>query len=251
MFEPGPQQEPTPSLDGEGKRIQDRVDENCILLVSGWKEKVEHVTPVVYHRDTCGKKRGTACECPVVNEKRTVRTQRPGLIRQLKDFGGCKDTDREPKAERGAPRVKVAGKPPGDMAGFLCLDEIACEAYALLDRVFEEAGRDRLYAAQALPLVLGGLAYQVGQFVGEHPGLGHDVMKATDRWVGMARRALRLVVSDAMLDSVVCGTCNGALAVAWDNSSSVRCVGTPSLPPCGTEYPRGQWIALFEQGRRK
>jgi hypothetical protein len=224
------------------------LDVNCKALYSGWREKVDYKVPVTYHSDDCT--RPPRCECPVVEEKRTREVQRPGLLDQLREFQQNKDVDRNPKAERAAPRVKKPKLHP-ELNGFLTLDEITCEAYMMLDRIFEEVGRDRTWLSQSVKGIMMGLVYQVSQFAGQRPDLARQVLNATTRWVYAARRTLNVTVSDAMLEGVVCGNCGGGLTVAWDNSSEVRCIGKPDEPPCGHTYPKEEWVSLYEQQRSK
>lgn len=239
--------------DPAARRCHERIATNADLLTSGWSERVEYFVEVATH--ACGRTAplSTAhCDCPTEKEKRSRGLRRPGLLEQLGDLKKHKDTDREPKAERGAPRVKTAGRPPGDLAGFFALDEITADVYATTDRVYEEAGRDRSYTA-TLPVreVLNGLAYQCGRFADERPDLVHELAKATDKWVRTAKQALRLTVSDAIFGDTLCGNCEvGGLAISWDNSSDVRCIGTPGQPPCGHSYPMSEWVSLYEKGRR-
>ena len=136
------------------------------------------------------------------------------------------------------------------MAGFFTLDEITCDAYMSLDLIMTEAGRDRTWLSAPLKTVFEGLTYQVQQFAEARPDLARDTLKLTDKWVRQARAALRVTVSDAQFGSTVCGNCGGGLSVAWDNSSDVRCVGTPETPPCGETYPMSEWVALYERGKR-
>lgn len=232
----------------EIKGMIERIDANCKTLYDGWREQVEYKVPVMYH-GACEDRNNPACGCPTVDEVRVRQVKRPGLLEQLKEYTSNKDADLNPKAARGAPRVKTPKMHP-ELAGCLTLDEITCDAYTLLDKIFEEAGRDRLWLAQPLKAILQGLHYQVSQFAGERPDLARDVMKATDRWVAKAKASLKLTVSEAMFGDTVCGNCNGGLAVAWDNSSDVRCIGTPAAPPCGTSYPMSEWVALYERGRK-
>lgn len=239
-------------MSNETKGMLDRVEANCKLLWKGWREKVEYKIPVKYHdKETCAihRVRAATCECPVENESRTRSVNREGLIQQLREYTKNVDADLNPKAARGAPRVKTPKLHP-EMAGFLTLDEITCEAYTLLDRVFEEAGRDRTWLAQPIESMFMGLTYQVGQFGEERPDLAREVAKATDRWVAMAKTTLKLTVSDAMFGDMVCGNCGGGLAVAWDNSSEVRCIGAPDEPPCGETYPMSEWVSLYEKKKR-
>lgn len=234
-------------LEGEAAQYHEIVARNCDLLVNGWSERVEYTVPVAYHRADCTP---PSCECPVTNEKRVRNQRRPGLLAQLQNIREHKDTDRNPKAERGAPRVKTAGKPPGDLAGLFTLDEIVCDIYMTCDRVFSEAGRDRGYAALPATSVLIGLPQQVNYFGEARPDLARDLARATDRWVRQAKYTLRLTVSDAVFGDTVCGNCGGGLKIAWDNSSDVVCIGTLQDPPCGETYPMSEWITLYEKGRR-
>lgn len=231
----------------EGEKILARLEENCDLLVSGWSEKVEYKVPVTYHRTECT--REGECECPVTNEKRTKVVKQKGLLAQLQEYTKHRDTDRGPKSERAAPRVKKPKLHP-ELNGFLALDEIHCDAYMVLDRIFEQAGRDRTWLTQPLKMVLMGLHYQVKQFIETELELAEEVQRATDKWVMTAKRALALTVPDAIFGDTVCGNCSGGLSIAWDNSSDIRCVGTPATPPCGQVYPKTEWIALYEQQQR-
>jgi hypothetical protein len=229
------------------KHLIETIEENCKVLASGYSERVEYKVPVIYHRAQCSD-RGH-CECPTTNETRVRSVVRPCLLDQLQEFQENKDTNRNPQAARGAPRVKTPKMHP-ELRGFFVLDEITCEAYMLLDRVFEEGGRDRVWLAQKLKYVIQNLTYQMTCIVEARPDLVGQVMRATNKWVGQARGALNQNVSDAMFGDTVCGNCGGGLSVAWDNSSDVRCVGTPSAPPCGETYPMDEWVSLYERGKR-
>lgn len=229
-----------------------RIEGNVKTLAQGWSEQIEYVVPVKYHVDGCKQRlMGGMCSCPTKEEKRSRYVKRDGLLEQLKNFQANKDVDRNPKAARGAPRVKKVKFMP-ELNGFFTLDEITTEAYMLLDRVYYEGGRDRLEAAGPLHSVLVGLTYQASQIADAgHGDLVRELLKATDKWVLSARHALNLTVSNAQFADTVCGNCNGALAVAWDNSSEVKCIGSPAEPPCGTGYPMSEWISLYEKGRKR
>jgi hypothetical protein len=220
-------------LSKEAREYMERVQENVDLLTEGWDEKVEYSVVVLLK----GKH---------VEEKRARRVKQKGLLAQLREFAENKDTDRSRKAERGSPRVKQPGRPPGDMQGMFTLDEITCDAYMFIDRLYEEAERDRLGAAMnGIHMVLRGLPFQVSQFADARPDLARAAVKKTEEWVDKARRALRLVTGDVMFGDTVCGNCGGGLAIAVDNSSDVRCVGHPTAPPCGETYPRDRWLELY------
>ena len=226
--------------------VVNRIEENCKLLYDGWRDRVEYKTPVKYHTTECAKL--AYCDCPTKDETRVRTVKRPSLLDQLKEYGANKDADLGPKAARGAPRVKTPKMHP-ELNGFLTLDEITCDAYMLLDRIFEDAGRDRTWLSMPLKAILQGLPYQVSQFAGQRPDLVRDIDRALCRWIAKAKATLSLTVSDAMFGDTVCGNCGGGLVVAWDNSSAVKCVGTPSAPPCGETYPMEDWVALYE-GRK-
>lgn len=228
--------------DPEARKVIEHIEENCKLLYFGWYERVEYKVTVPIHEAGC---QSVGCECPRATESRARQDQRPGLLQQLQEFQKHKDVDRNPKAARGAPRVKKPKSHP-ELKGFFTLDEITCEAYMLLDRIYEEAGRDRLMLSSPLKHVLQGVPYQVGQFVESRPDLADQILRATDKWVRQARSALNIAVSDAMFGDTVCGNCGGGLAIAWDNDSDVRCVGKPSAPSCGHTYPMSEWVALYE-----
>ncbi len=312
-------------LSDEAREIVLRIDENCKLLYEGYLEKVQYVLQVSAHAADCvwhGRTHlAKDCGCPVTNEQRVRNVRRPGYLDQLREFAKHKDTDRNPKAERGAPRVKTAGRPPGDMGGFFALDELECDIPSVADRFLEALGRDRTWAAQSVRLVLLGLASQVANALsaaaaaGGPAGAGrldggstqgpvidsaddrlrccedplrtskddlvrdrdddlheckddhgikisdHDapidharrVDLAVIRWVDLARRTLKITVQETIFDKIVCGNCGGGLATPAGNRGDhdVRCVGTPSAPPCGETYPPGEWLRLYEDQQRK
>lgn len=253
---PGEQGQLNMEISVGAKKTLDRIGANCELLHRGYHEDVDYVVQVAYHVETCKHFRKSTipreCECPVVDEKRTRKLMRKGLLDQLYEFSQNKDTDRNPKAERGAPRVKVAGRPPGDLGGFFALDEITCEIHSVIDRVLEEVGADRTWASmRSTHQMLAGLRYVVADFVESHPDQAGVIDKALSKWVATARSTLRITVSEAIFDSVVCGNCGvGGLSTPWGNEGEVRCVGTPAEAPCGHTYPMTEWVGLYERGAR-
>lgn len=66
-----------------------------------------------------------------------------------------------------------------------------------------------------------------------------------------ARRFLDYDAGTMHIAGTVCHKCGGALVVARDASTSVRCTGTIGLElePCGQEYERSTWIALLGGGQ--
>jgi hypothetical protein len=240
----------------DGAQLLKRIEDNCRLLHSGYEEKVDYTVAVAYHRDRCHHfaKSTTPkydCECPTVNEARVKRVRRPSLLEQLQDFAANRDTDRNPKSERGAPRVKTP-KCHKELAGFFAYDEIVSDIYSVVDRALDDVGFDRAWAAMPVRPVLMGLSRVVGQFAEAWPDVARTLDSSTRRWVDSARSTLRISTSDSIFDSVTCGNCGGGLASPWGNrgETEVRCVGTLADPPCGHTYPASEWITLYEQGRK-
>lgn len=238
--------------------VVNEIGDLCKLLYDGYHEDVDYTVEVAYHAEGCpwrGKalvtKEDCAVGCTLELEKRTRKIKRKGLLEQLKEFAKNRDTDRSPKAERGAPRVKVPGRPPGDMAGFFTLDEIECNIPYVVDRVLGEAGRDRTWAAQPTRAILIGLSAQAGFMIEAHPDQARELLKAARRWVSQAKRALKIEAESTIFDSVVCGNCGGGLSTPAGNrgDAAVRCVGTPDGPPCGEEYPPGEWLGLYQRSQ--
>lgn len=246
----------TRTEDREIEHLLKSIKANSELMFSGYHENVEYVVKVTYHEKLCEwhghGNFARDCDCEIVNEKRVRQVKRPGYLEQLKDFAAHKDTDRNAKAERGAPRVKVAGKPPGDLAGFFALDEIATDVYMTIDRILEEGGRDRTWASGTTHDIFRGIDLQA-KYLAEagRPDLVRSIDKAVRGWVAKSRSALKITVGDAMFDGTVCGNCGGGLATPWGNvgDSDIRCVGTPTEPPCGHTYPMSEWMSLYEGSR--
>lgn len=215
-----------------------RIGENCEMLAVGYTERVEYIAPVKYANGD------------IVNEKRARNVNRPPLLDQLKEYAKNRDTNLNPKAARGAPRVKTPKLHP-ELNGFLTLDEITCDMYAFFDRILEEGGRDRAIAIYPAPTLIRNVHYQATQI---HKSGRHDLVREIDKklrgWVAKARAALNHTVSDAMFGDTVCGNCGGGLTVPWDNNGDVQCVGTPASPPCGETYPMSEWVRLYEESKR-
>lgn len=64
--------------------------------------------------------------------------------------------------------------------------------------------------------------------------------------VRQARVTLGYEAPQRILADTVCGNCGGALRVASDAQSDVKCAGTESEPPCGTVYKRWEWMELLK-----
>ena len=241
------------SLEGEAREILESLQENCKILADGYEESVDYKVPVAYHRSSCKyytlkSTHPRNCECPVVHEARVRQIRRPGLLQQLKDYQKHKDVDRNPKAARGAPRVKTPKCHP-ELNGFFALDEITGDVYMTVDRALEEAGRDRSWATESVAIVVRNLPGQAAHFVEARPDIARHLARRSARWVETARRALKITVESAIFEGTVCGNCGGGLSAPWDGEGDVRCVGSPTEPPCGETYPMSEWITLYERGR--
>lgn len=244
-------------LSEDAAKVVASIKENCELLWNGYSEKVEYSVNVAYHNEGCKHFKKSSlpkpdCKCPTIAEKRSRVIKRPGYLDQLKDYAANKDTDRNPKAERGAPRVKTAGKPPGDMGGFFALDELMCEIPRTVEDVLEEAGRDPGWALMPAKSILMNLDRQVVYFANDRLDLARRLDSATRRWVATARSVLKVTVSSSIFEGVVCGNCGGGLTAPWDAASGggdVRCAGSPDAPPCGETYPMSEWMSLYKGPR--
>lgn len=231
-----------------------RLRENCELLGQGYDERVEFTMPVGYHNAHCPRTAVTTkitdecnSKCRIVNEKRSRNIRRKGLLEQLQDYQANKDVDRNPKAARGAPRVKTPKMHP-ELAGFFALDEIVTDIYSTVDQAMADSGRDRTWVAQPTKHILIGLPTQATYLLDRHVDIARHLDRKAAGWVATARRTLKIAVSDSTFRDASCGNCGGFLASPNGNQgeSSIRCVGTDDAPPCGHEYPMSDWLSLYE-----
>lgn len=72
-----------------------------------------------------------------------------------------------------------------------------------------------------------------------------STLQTTTQLVSQARQMLGYDVRRVMLANMVCHECGGALGVAEDASTDVKCMGSPTAPPCGNTYSRMQWLDLM------
>lgn len=76
-----------------------------------------------------------------------------------------------------------------------------------------------------------------------------ECARAAQMWVRKARVMLGYEKPQVLLRDTVCGTCGGALIVATDASTDVRCIGNSGdTHGCGQVYPRYSWLDLLEEG---
>lgn len=224
-------------------------------LADGWDERIEYQIPITRHVTLCQVRRAAMsparrkhheCECPSHHEARANTRRVPPLLDQLQDAIA------EPVSLAGGDGSgsgdKPHSNPPGNQEAFECLLGIMAKAHG-----FYDALRDVLYpehgqrTAATVPGALRALpdwcamASESG-----YDDLVYEIKEDLRRRVRTARIILGYDSPMRMLAQVLCGNCNGALIVADDASTDVRCIGTPDAPSCGTKYPRWDWIKLLE-----
>ncbi|OII61192.1 hypothetical protein BJP40_06600 [Streptomyces sp. CC53] len=180
-------------------------------------------------------------------EERANTVRMAGLLEQLRKVaieGGRSPAGRAARR----PPNKPGSQPPGRTDGLTLLDEITGEVYYWVDRVLMESGRDRTLGLSPMPALLDALVAETRLLEDTHPALVADIADATRTWVRRARRLLGHDESYVMLEERVCGECGGALAVARDASTAVRCVGSPDGGGCGARYERDTWLGLLVGG---
>lgn len=225
----------------------ERIREMFHLLISGWAERIEYAERITVHGfDACWDDNDG---CPQVIEQRAKNYRHPGLIAQLQHATG--DTPQGGgDCERGAPN-KPASRPPGNMEPLALLDDIKAEATALHEDLRAGCGHSRNIVAHRRHLVhvLMNMLPLLEQLEHHKPAMVRDARHTAAKWIRAARLQLGHEVRQTTLRDTVCGECGGALAVAKDASTDVRCVGGPEAPPCGVVYGRGQWLELARSGQ--
>jgi hypothetical protein len=201
-----------------------RYAESITALTVGWNERIEYVVSI------CGNREARA---------KTIRHD--GLLAQLKAASTSKPVAGA-KSERGAPN-KPASRPPGNMAPLNLIDTIYEEAQYLHDEIWcTVKGVPPVVHEQAAYIHhLGILVAQAG----EYPELVRNASSAARSWVTRAKVMLGHQRPTVMLADKVCGECGGALSVADDASTDVKCAGTPDSSPCGVIYRQEEWVAML------
>lgn len=217
--------------------LSDMLDKCVEALVCGWSEKVEYAVRI--HSTHCGDE----CSCPIERRSRMVR--HVGLIRQLEQASSIPTSS---PGGGGNPN-KSASKPPGNQATLDLIDTIKEQAWTNYVIVCQEAnGNTPARTRHSVTQLLHNLLQVSMQAKEHHPRTIAKVTRSAGAWVRMAKVMLGYEKPMAMLATMVCGDCAGALTVASDASSDVACIGTPISPPCGRVYPRWQWVDLLGEG---
>ncbi|MFJ4828417.1 hypothetical protein ACIP79_00525 [Streptomyces sp. NPDC088747] len=223
-------------------------------LAAGWEERIEYQVPIKRHAKLCSvmqaamapaRRKHYQCECPEQFEARARTVQLPSLIDQLQEAIA------EPVSMHGgdgASGAKPHSNPPGNQEALdllLSVKSDAYESYLVLRRALYPT-----HAAQGHPPVVSALrALPDWCAMASEDGHGELVCEVKERLrkrVRSARIVLGYDTPQRMLADSLCGECGGALIVADDASTDVRCIGTPDAAPCGTRYYRWQWIELLE-----
>ncbi|MEV5595997.1 hypothetical protein [Streptomyces sp. NPDC052496] len=226
-------------------------------LAGTWREHIEYDVAVQRHSGVCrtlraavtpARRRHHECERPVHTEARAEDRLQPPLIGQLQDAV----SERSATGDTGSVGVQERphSNPPGNQEALDCLFAIETDVrrhYALLREVLYPHDRAvRVSVANALRQIADWCALAADGTLDAGPDLVREVKSDLHRRVRTARIILGYDVVHRMLAETVCGDCGGALSVADDASTDVRCIGTPETAPCGTRYYRWQWIDLLE-----
>lgn len=177
-------------------------------LVDGWTERIEY--KVMRNRQI---------------EERAVSVKQDSIITQLEG-----EVSGYPTGSLGVRWGKPGSRPPGtlDLLGHL----ESLDAYL---RDMGATGRTREQRLRSLVSL------------DADEDASRLLLRDLRRFVRTARIMLGYDMPKRALRDVVCGKCEGVLAVAIDASSDVVCVGKPGeRAPCGTVYARWQWVDLLE-----
>ncbi|MFI0262530.1 hypothetical protein ACH4OW_26215 [Streptomyces sp. NPDC017056] len=227
-------------------------------LADGWREHIEYDVAVQRHSGVCRALRAAMtpacrrhheCECPSRTEARAEDRLQPSLIRQLQE--AVTERTAAGNGSGVSAQEKSHSSPPGNQEALDCLFAIETDAhmhYALLrEALYPHDRAEGISAVNALRQIADWCALVADGTLDAGPDLVHEVKSDLHRRVRTARIILGYDSPQRMLASVVCGECGGALSVADDASTDVRCIGTPETAPCGTRYYRWQWIELLEE----
>lgn len=205
--------------------MTERLNSAYMALVKGWREPVAY--SVVIDGD--------------VEDRRRERHQ-DALITQL-EFAVSEQ--RSKGGSGGGSSNKPATKPPGNPQFADYLDDMYEQAVTLYKCT---AGiPDELQMAGDVRDTLRALFSWCQGRSEDYATQVKSVETHMCAWVRRARLMLGYDVKEVMLADVSCHVCGGALVVAADASSDVRCVGLPfrddrAQEPCGHVYPRERWV---------
>lgn len=202
-----------------------RLNDAYAALVKGWREPITYV--VTINGDDEGRRRELQQDALIAQLERAVSEQRS------KGGGG------------GGSSNKPATKPPGNPQFADYLDDMYEQAVTLYKCT---AGiPEDFRVATDVRGILGALASWATSRNDDYDNQVKAIESHMCAWVRRARLMLGYDVKEVMLADVSCHVCGGALMVAADASSDVRCVGIPmegpdGMEPCGHVYPRHRWV---------
>lgn len=222
-------------------------------LADGWEERIEYQVNIKRHAALCmiwrsamspARQRHYECACPESIEARARTVQLPSLIDQLQEAVA------EPVSMAGgdgASGDKPHSKAPGNQEALDLLMSIRTDAqmyYSGLHQLLYPTHPERRVSVVSALRTLPDWCAMASES-------GHEeavcyVKEVLRKRVRSARIILGYDTRQSMLADVVCGDCGGALIVADDASTDVRCIGSPDAPPCGNRYYRWDWIDLLE-----
>lgn len=226
-------------------------------LVDGWEERIEYHVNIQTHVTLCqirrsamspAKRKHHQCGCPLHTEARARSSIQSPLMDQLQE------AVTEPTVTgggEGGATDKPHSVAPGNQEALelsLRVSQAAIRHYQQLRAALypDHAPGIRVSGPNALRQIADWCAMAGDGTVECGEDLVCEVKEDLRKLVRSARIILGYDSPQRMLESTVCGTCGGALIVADDASTDVRCIGTPDAPSCGTRYYRWQWIDLLE-----
>lgn len=207
-------------------------------LIDPWYERVEFCTPVCVHTCACKEDqlmltsamlKHFVCMCPLRLEQRVTRVRQASLLDQLTgEASGYAPT------QLGGIR---GGKPKSKPPATLDMMELVGAIDTMLNNMGAEgkARRDRLRHLVSMSIRI------------DEREWTDRVTVQVRRFIKTARIMLQYDVPSRVLRDVVCGECGGALVVAIDATSDVRCVGGEETTACGQVYRRYEWVDLLER----
>lgn len=205
-------------------------------LIDPWYERVEFCTPVCVHTCACKEDqlmltsamlKHFVCMCPLRLEQRVTRVRQASLLDQLTGEA----SGYAPTQLGGIRGGKPKSKPPATLD---MMELVGTIEQFVADRDGKTL-RDRLRAL-------------VSYSMADSTDLWTDWACAqVRRYIKTARIMLQYDVPSRVLRDVVCGECGGALVVAIDATSDVRCVGGEETTACGQVYRRYEWVDLLER----
>ncbi len=226
-------------------------------LLDGWEEHIEYQVAVRSHGPLCrvwraaispARRKHYHCECPEHLEGRAKSAWQSPLMDQLQE------AVTEPTATgggEGGATDKPHSVAPGNQEALDLLLRVSQVAIGHYQRLRTELYPDhrggfRNTGPNALRQVVDWCAMASDGTVECGYELVCEVKEDLRRLVRTARIILGYDSPQRMLAETVCGDCGGALIVAEDATSDVRCIGTPDTASCGTRYLTWQWIDLLE-----